>query len=273
MASPHARNTLSKDNAHQQLAHSHLTHPHEDPRSRRVLDVEGVSVNLSGRTILNEVSVSVDEGELVGLIGPNGAGKTTLMRAIMGLVPSRGQIRSESGRPIGYVPQRQDLDWSYPMSAAELVATAFLGRGHRPSRSARLEAVYRALEAVGMYEYRNRTINQTSGGQKQRILIARALVTSPRLLLLDEPFTGLDHPNQDSLSQLFTALADSGVGILMSTHDLTQAVDICHRLIMLNSRVMACGQPGELLDPDLWMQTFEIGADSALLRSLGMVAR
>ena len=238
----------------------------------RALEVSGLHVDLGGRKILEDVSLRVDEGELVGLIGPNGAGKTTLMRAIMGLVPYRGSIET-SGSIIGYVPQRQDLDWNYPMSAAQLVATAFTGRRRTPRGASRLEAVYRALDAVGMYAYRNRTINETSGGQKQRILVARALVASPCLLLLDEPFTGLDHPNQDALSRLFVNLARCGVGILMSTHDLGQAVDICHRLVMLNGTVKAEGEPCELSSPEPWMETFRVSEDSALLRSLGMVRR
>ena len=238
----------------------------------RALEVSRLRVDLGGRTILEDVSLRVDEGELVGLIGPNGAGKTTLMRAIMGLVPYRGSIEA-SGSVIGYVPQRQDLDWNYPMSAAQLVATAFTGQRRAPRGAARLEAVYRALDAVGMYAFRNRTINETSGGQKQRILVARALVTSPRLLLLAEPFTGLDHPNQDALSRLFVDLARCGVGILMSTHDLGQAVDICHRLVMLNGTVRAEGEPSTLCSPEPWMETFHVSKDSALLRSLGMVRR
>lgn len=236
------------------------------------LEVDALSVTLGGRRILDRVSLTVESGELVGLIGPNGAGKTTLMRAIMGLLSTEGRVHTMDG-PIGYVPQRQDLDWSYPMSAAQLVAGAYVGMRRAPRRLERLEAVYRALDAVGMYGYRNRTIQETSGGQKQRLLVARALVTGPKLLLLDEPFTGLDHPNQDALSRLFVDLARTGVGVLMSTHDLTQAVDICHRIVMLNRSVKADGEPDALLEPGLWMDTFDVAEDSALLRSLGMVKR
>ncbi|VEI13304.1 Zinc import ATP-binding protein ZnuC [Trueperella bialowiezensis] len=228
-------------------------------------------MRLSGRQILSGVNVHVNPGELVGLIGPNGAGKTTLMRAIMGLIPASAGTIEASG-PIGYVPQRQELDWGYPMSVEELVATAFI-RGWRPSRGNHWEAVYRALRKVDMFDYRKRTINELSGGQKQRVIIARALAPQPHILLLDEPFTGLDHPNQDVLSDLFVGLARSGVAILMSTHDLTQAVDISDELVMLNETVRACGKPDELLKPELWMETYQVKEDSALLRSLGMVSR
>lgn len=104
-----------------------------------------------------------------------------------------------------------------------------------------------------------------------RILIARALAPNPDILLLDEPFTGLDHPNQDLLSDLFVELARGGVGILMSTHDLTQAVDICDSLVMINRTVRAAGKPADLMEPQLWIDTYQVRENSALLRSLGMV--
>ncbi|WP_353066582.1 ATP-binding cassette domain-containing protein [Arcanobacterium hippocoleae] len=131
-------------------------------------------------------------------------------------------------------------------------------------------AVYRALRQVDLYDLRKRTIDELSGGQKQRVLIARALADGPSLLLLDEPFTGLDHPNQDALAALFQKLRDSSVAILMSTHDLTQAVDICDRLVMLNRTVRAIGAPHQLLDRQLWMETYQVQENSALLRMLGM---
>lgn len=239
------------------------------------LDVTNLNVALAGRHILHDVSVRVGRGELVGLIGPNGAGKTTLMRAIMGLIPMlSGTIRVAGSAPTGYVPQRQEIDWSYPMSVEQLVATAFIGPGRRRSRRDALGATYRALRKVGMYDYAERTISDMSGGQKQRVLVARALATDSDLLLLDEPFTGLDHPNQDALSGLFVNLARTeGVAILMSTHDLTQAVDISDSIVMLNRSVRATGAPQTLMNPQLWMDTYQVRRDSALLRSLGMGER
>lgn len=236
------------------------------------LKVTDLNVALSGRHILHDVSLEVRRGELVGLIGPNGAGKTTLMRSIMGLIPTMsGTIEVPGSAPIGYVPQRQEIDWSYPMSVEQLVAGAFVGPGRRRSRADVLEATYRALRKVDLYDFADRTISEMSGGQKQRVLVARALAPDSDLLLLDEPFTGLDHPSQDALSDLFVDLAKSGgVAILMSTHDLTQAVDISDSIVMLNRSVRANGVPKTLMDPQLWMDTYQVRRDSALLRSLGM---
>lgn len=228
------------------------------------LQVHDLHVRLGGREVLERVSLSVAPGELVGLIGPNGAGKTTLMRAVLGLVASDGVV--QLGGKVGYVPQRQELDWNYPIGVGELVTSAFVMK-REPKR---WELAYRALAKVGMYEYRERAIGELSGGQKQRVLIARALAPNPELLLLDEPFTGLDYPNQDALGELVVQLARGGVGVLMATHDLGQALTVCDRLVMLNRTVRAAGEPAALRDPRLWMETYEVGEKSALLASLGM---
>ncbi|MBM7824628.1 manganese/iron transport system ATP-binding protein [Arcanobacterium pluranimalium] len=242
-----------------------------------VVHIDGLNVSLGGRHVLRDINLDVYPGELLGLIGPNGAGKTTLMRSIMGLIPlDSGKIESEeSSAKIGYVPQRQDIDWTYPISIESMVMTSYLGELgiFRRPRKEHWAGVYAALRKVGLYELRSRTIAELSGGQKQRVLIARALATNPVMLLLDEPFSGLDHPNQDALSDLFVELARNGVSIVMSTHDLSQAVDISDRLAMINRTLRAIGKPQDLLIPDLWMETYQVRADSALLRSLGMGVR
>lgn len=236
-----------------------------------VLTISDVSVSLSGRQILHDINLSIGEGEIVGLLGPNGAGKTTLMRAVMGLIPtSAGSIERE-GAP-GYVPQRHDIAWNYPISVQETVMTSLQAR-MRPwqwAKPTHWRAVYDALEMVGMMGLRNRTLDELSGGQKQRVLIARALAPKPRILLLDEPFTGLDHPTQDSLTDLFADLAGAGVAILMSTHDLTQAVGMSDRLALLSGTIKAADTPEALRDPAVWIDTFQVRPDSALLRTIGL---
>ena len=240
---------------------------------RPVLSVDGASVIIGGQLVLREVTMSVSPGQLVGLIGPNGAGKTTLIRAINSLIPLHAGSISTSGT-VGYVPQISAMSWDYPVALEQVVATAFAGPRPwcRPTRD-QWAAAYRALEAVGMLGMRRRTLAELSGGQKQRLLIARALATGPSLLLLDEPLTGLDHPHQDSLLSLFEELAGAGVAILMSTHDLTQAADVCTDLVLLNRTVHAQGPFRELTDPELWMTVFDVAPDSALLKSIGLVAR
>jgi manganese/iron transport system ATP-binding protein len=242
------------------------------------LVIENVSVELGGRLVLTGADLTVDRGELVGLIGPNGAGKTTLLRTILGLlVPSGGLVLVEGQKskpgctPIGYVPQRHEFAWEFPISVANVVMTGLtgkLGMFRRPG-VAQWEAVADALERVHMSDLAERPVGQLSGAQRQRVLVARALAAHPAVLLLDEPFTGLDMPTQELLSVLFADLAREGRAVLMTTHDLLSALDGCDRIALLNRTIIAAGAPAQLAsDPDLWMTTFGIGPDSALLRIL-----
>ncbi|KMY23800.1 manganese/iron transport system ATP-binding protein [Actinobaculum suis] len=242
------------------------------------LKVKDLHVSLGGREVLTGINLELSEGQLTGLIGPNGAGKTTLMRAILGLVKaSSGSVELDGKRPqpgaIGYVPQLSLTEWTYPISVQELVATSFSGqkRRWRRRRAEEWRKVYAALETVELLDYRERPIAELSGGQKQRVVVARALATDPAVLLLDEPFTGLDYPNQDSLATLFGSLVGTGRAILMSSHDLPQAMDVCTDLVMLNRTVRAHGKPEELRDPQPWQETFQVGNDSSLLRVLGVI--
>ncbi|MFT4285452.1 MAG: anchored repeat-type ABC transporter ATP-binding subunit [Protaetiibacter sp.] len=246
------------------------------------LEVDTVTVHLGGRAVLRDASLRVGLGELVGLIGPNGAGKTTLLRTILGLTaPSAGRVRVDGratrpGRtPVGYVPQRHEFAWDFPISVAGTVMTGLTGRMglfRRPG-VAEWEAVADALERVRMTELADRPIGQLSGGQRQRVLVARALASRPSLLLLDEPFTGLDMPTQELLSVLFGELAREGRAVLMTTHDLVGALDGCDRIALLNRTVLATGTPAALAaDRELWMRAFGVGEDSVLLRVLRAAA-
>jgi manganese/iron transport system ATP-binding protein len=147
-----------------------------------------------------------------------------------------------------------------------------MGLFRRPG-VAEWEAVADALERVRMTELADRPIGQLSGGQRQRVLVARALASRPSLLLLDEPFTGLDMPTQELLSALFGELAREGRAVLMTTHDLVGALDGCDRIALLNRTVLATGAPPELAaDRELWMRAFGVGEDSVLLRVLRAAA-
>ncbi len=247
-------------------------------RGALALSVEHVGVELGGRRVLENANLTAHRGELVGLIGPNGAGKTTLLRTILGLLrPVEGRALVE-GRPtkpgrtvIGYVPQRHEFAWEYPLSVAGTVMTGLtgqLGLLRRPGVP-QWEAVADALDRVRMTSLADRPVGQLSGGQRQRVLVARALALRPALLLLDEPFTGLDMPTQELLGELFTQLAREGRAVLMTTHDLASALYSCDRLALLNRTVIATGTRAELTgNPAAWMRTFGVGPDSPLLRIL-----
>ncbi|TDC49743.1 anchored repeat-type ABC transporter ATP-binding subunit [Jiangella ureilytica] len=242
-----------------------------------VLEARGVTVALGGRPVLHDVDLAVDTGELTGLIGPNGAGKTTLLRSILGLVrTSAGRIEVD-GRPVGprrspvgYVPQRHEFAWDFPISVENAVMTGRSGRlglFRRPG-VADWQAVGEALDRVGMSELARRPVGELSGGQRQRVLVARALALQPRVLLLDEPFTGLDLPTQELLTGLFVELSREDRAVLMTTHDLVGALDTCTRIALLNRTIVADAPPSELLDPEPWMRAFGVSETSPLLKIL-----
>ncbi|MEW2134696.1 anchored repeat-type ABC transporter ATP-binding subunit [Streptomyces sp. NPDC005435] len=244
-----------------------------------VLEVRSLAVELGGRLVLHDIDLTVRSGELVGLIGPNGAGKTTLLRTVLGLLsPHSGDVCLQD-RPvdrargtIGYVPQRHEFAWDFPLSVEKAVLT---GRTHtvgwlrRPGRDDR-EAVRDALDRVAMTDLRHRPIGELSGGQRQRVLVARALALRPALLLLDEPFTGLDVPTQELLTALFRELRQEGKALLMTTHDLPAAADMATRLCLLNKTVIADGPPESLRDPAVWLRAFGVARSEQLLTSLGV---
>lgn len=245
------------------------------------LEATGVTVRLGGRRVLREVDLSVATGEFVGLIGPNGAGKTTLLRAILGMVPlESGKVRidgessSRARARVGYVPQRHEFAWDFPITVEDTVMTgrvARIGWLRRPGVRD-YEAVAEALERVQMDHLARRPVGELSGGQRQRVLVARALALRPRLLLLDEPFTGLDMPTQELLIELFAELAGEDKAVIMSTHDIVGALHECSRLCVVNRTVIADGAPASLQDPDVWMRAFNVKETNPLLRTLGVVA-
>lgn len=246
-----------------------------------VLEVQGLSVRLGGRRVLRDIDLSIGDGEFVGLIGPNGAGKTTLLRSVLGVVrPESGRVRVGGAPPrqaragIGYVPQRHEFAWDFPISVEETVMTGLvrdIGWFRRP-RQEHYDAVADAIVRVEMGALARRPVGELSGGQRQRVLVARALALRPRLLLLDEPFTGLDMPTQELLLDLFRGLAAEGRAVVMSTHDLAGAMHQCSRLCLVNRTVIADARPGELRDPAIWMRAFDVQATNPILSVLGVAA-
>ncbi len=236
-----------------------------------LLSVEGLAVSLGGRSVLQDVSLTVKKGEVVGLIGPNGAGKTTLMRAILGLVPHHGhsslvQLSPRArGRAAAWMPQTREIAW--PVSVETLVAlgrTPHLAPGQRASAEDRA-AVDRALERMGLQEFRHRIATALSGGEQARVLMARALAQDAPLLMADEPIAGLDPAHQISTMRTFASLAAEGgaegQAVIVSLHDLGLGVRHCTRLIVLDQgRIVADGAPTSVLTPALLRDTFGISA-------------
>lgn len=231
--------------------------PAARPPGPEILRVEDVSVRLSGRRILDGVSTTLAAGEFAGLIGSNGAGKTTLLKVILGLVtPSSGRVLVD-GRPrsrrdplIGYVPQKIELDPDLPLRARDLIGLGI--DGHRwgvPTRSAQRAArVQEMLEAVDAVAFAGARVGQLSGGEQQRVMIAHALISRPRLLLLDEPLANLDlRSGQEVVRLLAHIAADHGVAVLLSAHDVNPLLAVMDRVVYVAGGRAASGPTDQVI--------------------------
>lgn len=213
-----------------------------------LIEASGLAVGYGGEAAISGVSFSLAPGERMALLGPNGGGKTTLLRALLGeLRPQAGELRV--GVRCAGVPQTERSRLDYPVSALDVATMGALSRlpwWRRPGRRER-QAALRALERVGLGELVGETFGKLSGGQRQRVLIARSLVQDARVLLLDEPFSGLDRPSSERLEALIEALAGEGRGVMIATHDLEQARR-WDSVLCLNHSQIAVGPPEEVLD-------------------------
>jgi zinc/manganese transport system ATP-binding protein len=225
--------------------------------STDVVAVEGVSVVLSGRIVLNEVSFAIGTGEFTGLIGSNGAGKTTLLRVILGLqrtTAGRVRLPGASRRQIGYVPQQVQLDPDLPLRARDLVALGL--DGHRfgvPLQSrVRRERVDEMLAAVDAEGFADARVGRLSGGEQQRILIAHALVSRPRLLLLDEPLANLDLRSGHEIVELLHRItAEQHVAVLLSAHEMNPLLPVMDRIVYIAGGRAASGTTDEVVRSDV----------------------
>ncbi len=232
----------------------HDHHEHQQP----ILDVQHISVRYNGQFALEDITFHLHEGERVAVVGPNGAGKSTLFKVISGVLPpTSGEANIFGSRPrghvcIAYVPQRSQVDWNFPVSVADVVMmgrSAKLGPLNWPHKKD-WEHVNRALEIVELSNLADRQISQLSGGQQQRMFIARALAQEAELMLMDEPLTGLDTPSQEGLLNLLDTLRNQKVTVMVATHDLDQAARHFDRILLLNHRIVAFGNPNEVLQTE-----------------------
>jgi len=238
----------------------------ERPVSPDVLKVEHLSVRLSGRLILDDVQFTIAPGEFTGLIGSNGAGKTTLLKVILGLVhPSSGQVvvvdseRSSRNPLVGYVPQKIALDPDMPVRARDLVGLGL--DGHRlgiPLRSSSRRALIdEALTSVGALEFADQRVGRLSGGEQQRVMIAHALISRPRLLLLDEPLANLDIRSEQEVVDLLARIAiEHGIAILMSAHDMNPLLPVMDRIVYLAGGRAASGTTDEVVRSKILSQLY-----------------
>lgn len=222
--------------------------PRLDAASAGLIDIDTVSVVFGGETALKQVSLCVHAGQFIGLIGPNGAGKSTLLKVMLGLQkPTKGTVRRDPVCTIGYVPQRGSMSaFTVPMSTLEVVQL-----GARGAKQIALGA----LETVHMASAADKRFNDLSGGQQQRVLIAKALASSPDVLILDEPTTGIDEQSQTAFYDILRNQQQQGMTIIMVSHDVDMVLKLVTRVICLNQSVVYDGPP-EHFESDKFLPSF-----------------
>lgn len=217
------------------------------------LTVKDVSVAYNnGHVALHNASFSLQKGTITALVGVNGSGKSTLFKTIMGFIKPMSGYVTICGKPIGmaqkqhllaYVPQSEDVDWSFPVSVWDVVMMGRYGYMNflRIPRKEDKEMAERSLERVQMLDFKDRQIGELSGGQKKRVFLARALAQQGKIILLDEPFTGVDVKTETAIIELLRELKDEGHLIFVSTHDLGSIPEFCDHVVIINRTVIASG--------------------------------
>ena len=251
--------------------------PHEHSHGSPLVEIRGLSCGYEKQRVLSGVDLEILRGDFVGLLGPSGSGKTTLLRAMLGAVDIyEGEVvvdgvRASDGRPrIGYVPQLETIDWNFPVTVREVV---MMGRTMENRffpwfRRQEKQLADHMMEQLGILHLAGRHIRELSGGQQQRAFLARALVSSPSLLLLDEPTSGVDVKTRDDVMHLLHDLNHEGVTIVITTHEINAVAVHLPRLVCMAGRILAQGTPYEVITAEVLFQTY--GADMPVIDYEGM---
>ncbi len=251
--------------------------PHQRGSGEPIVELKDVTVGYEGQRVLTDVNLRIMPGDFVGLLGPSGSGKTTLLRTILGAAKvfkgevsvngaSAGKRRSQAG----YVPQLETIDWNFPVTVEEVVMMGCTRRNplfpwHR--RQDR-DTANEMMERLGISHLNRRHIRELSGGQQQRVFLARALVSSPTLLLLDEPTSGVDIKTRDEVMHLLHDLNHQGITVVMTTHEINAVAAHLPWLVCLNGHILAEGPPGQVISPEILRMTY--GAEMPVIEHQGM---
>jgi manganese/iron transport system ATP-binding protein len=229
------------------------------------LEVQNASVGYGDKIVLHDLTFNVPHGARVAVVGPNGAGKSTLFKALVGLLPLQDGKIYIHGLPlnahkdcVAYVPQREEVDWRFPVTVRDVVMMGRYDHQGWFTRSSRVDKqiVERSLIQMDMGSFSGHSISDLSGGQQQRVFLARALAQEPHILLMDEPFSGVDVTTQDATLKLLDDLRGAEVTAMISTHDLNLAASKFDLMLLLNHYLIAFGKPSEVLKQENLARAF-----------------
>ncbi len=241
------------------------------------LEIENASIGYGEKIVIHDLSFQVPHGARVAVVGPNGAGKSTLFKALVGILPLQSGRILIHGESLGthkdcvaYVPQREDVDWRFPVTVSDVVMMGRFGQigwWSQPSKTDR-QVVRKRIEQMGIADLAELSIGQLSGGQQQRAFLARALAQEPHILLMDEPFTGIDATTQEVTFGLLDHLRKQQVTTIISTHDLNLAASRFDLVLLINHRLIAFGSPGQVFTRENLASAF---GNSLLVMDNGMM--
>ena len=251
--------------------------PHEYEHEEPIVEMKSVTCGYDGQPALLDVDLTINRGDFVGLLGPSGSGKTTLLRAILGAVDVyhgevlvQGRSITEWKPRIGYVPQLEAIDWNFPVTVEQVVMMGSVSRRfwlpwHSGEDRAR---AFEMMDRLGIAHLAKRHIRELSGGQQQRAFLARALVSSPRLLLLDEPTSGVDIKTRDEVMHLLDELNHQDVTVVMTTHEINAVAAHLPWVVCVNGRIVDSGPPSRVFTPEALKRTYN--ADIVVTEYMGM---
>jgi len=242
------------------------------------IEVKGVSVSYHTKRVLTNINLNIESGNVIGVVGPNGAGKSTLFKSILGLIEyNTGEIKvlgeeiENVRKRVVYVPQKDEVDWAFPATVMDIV---LMGRYPHKKILQRIDKedkriATEALEEMGIADLRNRQIGALSGGQQQRVFIARSLAQDGDIMLLDEPFVGVDMTTEEKIIQLLKKLADQGKTLLVVHHDLAVVDEYFDKVILLNQRLIAYGDTDITFTKENMAKTY--GPQLTILHKTGLI--
>ena len=251
--------------------------PHRRGAGQPIVELENVTAGYEGHVVLSDVDLRIMPGDFVGFLGPSGSGKTTLLRTILGASKMFGGQARVDGRVVtrrrsraGYVPQLETIDWNFPVTVEEVVMMGFIrGNPLFPwHRKQDWRVAREMMERLGIAHLEGRHIRQLSGGQQQRVFLARALVSNPPLLLLDEPTSGVDIKTRDEVMHLLHELNHQGITIAMTTHEINAVAAHLPWLVCINGHILAEGPPSQVISPEILHLTY--GANMPVIKYDGM---